>query len=485
MPAPPNFISVPPGTARFNYMPNPPNKPDSPVDANDVKLPHHIGELITEIERMSNGAPKEGGLGNGVHYDHQQGIVENIVQQTRCLKRESATTMATGMYRDLGLGEVVKELSEYFTFIKDQTLNGWDYSKGSKTKSKKKGPPIMVPEPTIIHVNTPKGISEMLHAIESVKDTDPTVPLLAVDIEGFDHVNKTISIVEMSVPLLDNVYIIDTLALGILAFSHPAVGLPDLTLRALFESHQIRKIFFDCRSDSEALSKICNVDLQGVEDCQIMDLATRQKGQREKVKALAMVLPQRLHLSDEDKDAWVNAKCWGKLYMLKGQAETERIYAKAQGNRKLIQVILDNEAGLVPASEIKKVEEQSASSKPVASSSSSSGPDPNAGRPAVPENCFMRDQEDFGRVDDRPICPIMQAYCVGDVVLLHQMYQHFVEHATWTEVWEERCRVEVQRRLVESKEVGPLLQERFGEFLPMGPPGWMGLDKKGVPIVRS
>lgn len=192
---------------------------DSPTNTMNALAPHPIGELIAEVEQMSVGAPREDGIGNAVHYDHQRAVVEQLVSQIRYLKRSSPMTMSPGLYRDIGLAEVVKEFAEYLNFIKNQDLHGdakhaW-YNTCAKKKNKKRnrGPPVEVPDFKVVHVNTTKCVSQMLHAIYAVNSQGATVPLLAVDIEGFDHVNKVISIVEMSVPLLEKVYIIDTLVL--------------------------------------------------------------------------------------------------------------------------------------------------------------------------------------------------------------------------------------------------------------------------------
>lgn len=155
--------------------------------------------------------------------------------------------------------------------------------------------------------------------------------------------------------------------------------------------------------------------------------------------------------------------------MTRGREETERIYAKLQGNHNLIQKFLDIESGsTAPSTE---------EAAPTSTTSSSSDVEFEEGDNPKPIP-FMYEEEDFGRIDDRPIGPLMEAYCVGDVTLLHAMHQHFVEHPSWNESWADFCRVETERRLVESKEEG-LLQERLRRRLQSGPEGWCMLGKEG------
>ncbi|KAG6301925.1 hypothetical protein E4U09_004248 [Claviceps aff. purpurea] len=53
-----------------------------------------------------------------------------------------------------------------------------------------------------------------------------------------------------------------------------------VTLKAVLEASQINKVFFDVRNDSDALFHHFQISLQGVQDIQLMELATRGKNRR-------------------------------------------------------------------------------------------------------------------------------------------------------------------------------------------------------------
>ena len=58
------------------------------------------------------------------------------------------------------------------------------------------------------------------------------------------------------------------------------VGSSGCTLRAVLESDNIIKIFFDIRNDSDALFSLYGVRVGGIEDLQLMELASQTFNKR-------------------------------------------------------------------------------------------------------------------------------------------------------------------------------------------------------------
>lgn len=84
----------------------------------------------------------------------------------------------------------------------------------------------------------------------------------------------TIMVREIGHP--NQVYLVDVHILGHLAFETAIEGdINGATLKHVLESPTIPKVFFDVRNDSDALYAHFNVHLQGVEDVQLMENASR------------------------------------------------------------------------------------------------------------------------------------------------------------------------------------------------------------------
>ncbi|KAJ0279117.1 hypothetical protein COL940_006939 [Colletotrichum noveboracense] len=58
------------------------------------------------------------------------------------------------------------------------------------------------------------------------------------------------------------------------------LGANGTTLKTILESPSITKVFFDVRNDSDALFYHFNIDLRGVQDLQLMELASRKSNKR-------------------------------------------------------------------------------------------------------------------------------------------------------------------------------------------------------------
>lgn len=99
-----------------------------------------------------------------------------------------------------------------------------------------------------------------------------------IDLEGINLCRKgTISILTLLVEpdtSTKRVYLIDVHTLGAQAFN--TAGDQGKTLQDVLQNGDIPKGFFDVRNDSDALFSLFGVKLQGVEDVQLMESATRK-----------------------------------------------------------------------------------------------------------------------------------------------------------------------------------------------------------------
>lgn len=150
-------------------------------------------------------------------------------------------------------------------------------------------------------VNTTKQIGDLadwlvLRHAPSV----PHSPNMYIDLEGVDLCREgSLSIltllVDTGIPLR-RVYLIDVHVLGAQAFN--TAGLKMKTLKDILQDKKIPKVFFDVRNDSDALFAHFGVALQGVQDVQLMESATRRSTQSRKfLSGLAKCLEENIPLS--------------------------------------------------------------------------------------------------------------------------------------------------------------------------------------------
>ena len=144
---------------------------------------------------------------------------------------------------------------------------------------------VALPEPTPVMVDSREALAAMLVSMADALETPNAAADLSVDLEGY-HLGRdgTISLVQIFVHATNVVYLVHVAVLGAAAFSRPASvtsgrfkGMT-LTLKTVLESSAVTKLFWDCRSDSDALYHIYGVKLAGVVDVQLWDVATRGPG---------------------------------------------------------------------------------------------------------------------------------------------------------------------------------------------------------------
>ncbi|KAF2444194.1 hypothetical protein P171DRAFT_455070 [Karstenula rhodostoma CBS 690.94] len=159
-------------------------------------------------------------------------------------------------------------------------------------------------------MTTPKLVStvtELAQVLDRLNLSTTVPPHLYIDIEGVNlSRNGSISVFTLFDRTQKYVYLIDVHSLGFAAFTthsatcatfkdsgFEAIGADAaryITLKTILESPEIPKVFFDVRNDSDALFAHFGIRLQGVQDLQMMELATRCRRNRERVNGLSRCL---------------------------------------------------------------------------------------------------------------------------------------------------------------------------------------------------
>lgn len=104
-------------------------------------------------------------------------------------------------------------------------------------------------------------------------------------------------------------YLIDIHTLKGEAFT--TAGVTGQTLKDILKSETVPKAFFDVRNVSDALFSHFGVNLAGIHDIQLMELATRTRSKR-CVNWLAKCIDYDLALTTAEKRTWIEAKDKGR-----------------------------------------------------------------------------------------------------------------------------------------------------------------------------
>jgi exonuclease 3'-5' domain-containing protein 1 len=165
-------------------------------------------------------------------------------------------------------------------------------------------------EKTSLGSDQPRDFIDTVAALASLVDTlsdlPTTPPSLYIDLEGVNLSRQgTLSILQVFVLPRDQTYLVDIHTLQEKAFS--TAGANGQTLKSILESDAIPKAFFDVRNDSDALYSHYNVNLAGIHDIQLMELATRSFSKR-CVNGLSRCIEREAPMSPREKKAWKDAK---------------------------------------------------------------------------------------------------------------------------------------------------------------------------------
>jgi exonuclease 3'-5' domain-containing protein 1 len=166
---------------------------------------------------------------------------------------------------------------------------------------------------------------DFLNSLDDAVATNPP-PSLYLDLEG-DELSKdgtltliSVLVVSPSSPSTHNgIYILDIQLLAEAAFNTPATSRSSSTAAAttfklILESPTIPKLFFDVRNDSNALFFHYGIALQGVQDIQLMENASRidfgfgNHGFRTFLAGLAKCIERDAGLEPPDLAGWKATK---------------------------------------------------------------------------------------------------------------------------------------------------------------------------------
>ena len=156
-------------------------------------------------------------------------------------------------------------------------------------------------------VDTVISTINLLNYLENLP-TDP--PSLYLDLEGVRlSRHGSISIIQIFVLPLRHIFLIDIHILQNDAFCTP--NLSGTTLKSVFESELVPKVFFDVRNDADALFAHFQIGMQGVRDIQLLEVATRSWS-KDKVVGLAQCIERDAKLPAEAKKTWKATKDSGR-----------------------------------------------------------------------------------------------------------------------------------------------------------------------------
>lgn len=163
----------------------------------------------------------------------------------------------------------------------------------------------------------------LLSLLDNLVDLAVHPPSLYLDLEGVKlGRHGSISIISLYVASAKTVYLIDIHRLGKTAFSTTTTnGKATTSLKTVLESPAIPKVVFDIRNDSDALFSHYGISVDGIQDLQLMELATR-KGSKDFVAGLAKCIEKESPVSTATKAEWQRTK-----------EEATRLYDPKKGGR--------------------------------------------------------------------------------------------------------------------------------------------------------
>ncbi len=156
-------------------------------------------------------------------------------------------------------------------------------------------------------IDSPATIASLLDTLAALPTSPPS---LYLDLEGTNlSRHGSISIIELFVLPQNHVYLVDVHVLGEKAFSTQSSD--GRTLKAILESSDIPKAFFDVRNDSDALYSHFNISLAGVQDIQLLENAGRPFNRR-CVNGLAKCIEKDAMMTYSERSNWKAVKEEGR-----------------------------------------------------------------------------------------------------------------------------------------------------------------------------
>ncbi|KAL8730798.1 MAG: hypothetical protein Q9181_004542 [Wetmoreana brouardii] len=150
--------------------------------------------------------------------------------------------------------------------------------------------------------------------IDAIVNLPTSPPSLYLDLEGIELGRKgSISILQIFAVPANCVYLIDVHILQGHAFQTPGTD-GQTTLKSIFKSDTVPKVFFDVRRDSDALYAHYGIDLAGIRDIQLMELGSRN-APKKYVNGLVRCIERDAGLTPTKAGYWRSVKERGqKLY---------------------------------------------------------------------------------------------------------------------------------------------------------------------------
>ncbi|KAF2720636.1 hypothetical protein K431DRAFT_285552 [Polychaeton citri CBS 116435] len=161
-------------------------------------------------------------------------------------------------------------------------------------------------------------MAEFIDTVEGLKGAIEQIPQgsdgqvhLYIDLEGHNLSRfGKLSLLTLLIGSSDKAYIIDVTNLGRDTFMTEADG--GRSLKSILEAADTTKVFFDVRNDSNALFFLYDIKLAGVEDLQLVELASRGYS-KQFVKGLAKCIESDANIGYEEKRIWREVKNKGGM----------------------------------------------------------------------------------------------------------------------------------------------------------------------------
>jgi hypothetical protein len=312
----------------------------------------------------------------------------------------------------------------------------------------------------LFFVDSEEGLEDMLRTMVAsivVSDSShPDEPSLSVDTEG------EIALLQILVHAAKKVYIVDFTNLGDLVFKTSiSSDQGETSLKTIFESSHIFKLFWDVRGDSAMFHKFHSVILRCVLDVQLMDLVTRRgykggRGRSKKkilrghktVKAMGQALHERCSEIPLDvRREWLSIKDFGKLALgPTGYELTQRFYDESGGIYPIAIEMMAKE-GLAAAS-------GGGSGSDFEGADTSTSNSASASTSASHTTPVQKTKDTVFPFDIRPLPPFLEKYASNDVTALPIMYDHHSKHATWNKEVGDHVWLHSEKRLQKAREPG-------------------------------
>jgi exonuclease 3'-5' domain-containing protein 1 len=147
----------------------------------------------------------------------------------------------------------------------------------------------------------------MVSLIDTVDDLPTIQASLCLDLEGVNLCRHgSISLLAIYVQAKRHVYLVDVYKLQSEAFK--IENDKGITLEAILQNQQITKVFFDVRNDSDALHHHYGIKLQGIEDVQLMENASRPVFRKRYIRGLEKCIEYDAPMSPTEKMEWKGVK---------------------------------------------------------------------------------------------------------------------------------------------------------------------------------